>query len=317
MEKRNVIGLVTGAHVIVIGSMLLSQGCGTTRAPLPPEETIVMPPSVPEETAVRPVPVEPVYRPAPMPPMQMPVEPVEADPVVVTPPTETTTYVVKKGDALSVIAKRYDVPLKEVMRINNISDPNMIRINQKLQLPGLINIDQPRPVQRGGSSSSSPAPAVDGSRYVVKAGDALSVIAQRAGVKTADLMRANHITDPNRIQVGQELVIPGGGRVEAPAPADPVAPVIPTAPEVPSFSMPDEAAVEDDVMDATSSEDLGGLPPAPGPQGTAQTHVVEIGDDLLSVASEYNVSIADLRAANNLDSDILVPGRTLIIPSVD
>lgn len=316
MEKRNVVGLVTGAHVIVIGGMLLSQGCGTTRAPLPREETVVMPPSVPEETVVRPVPVEPAYRPAPMPPMQMPEDPVEPTvaPVVVRPTEETTTYIVKKGDALSVIAKRYDVSLQEVMRINNITDANRIRINQKLKLPGIIDIDQPRPVERGGSSARPSAPVASGRRYVVKAGDALSVIAQRAGVKTDELMRANNITDPNRIQVGQELVIPGGGSVDMTAPSTARPPA--EEPELPSFAIPAGDNAEDVSM-GTDRDDLGDLPPAAGPQGSEQTHVVDIGDDLLSVASEYNVSIADLRAANNLDSDILVPGRTLVIPSAE
>jgi len=56
----------------------------------------------------------------------------------------------------------------------------------------------------------------DGS-YVVSRGDSLSVIAQRHGVRTADLRAANNLRG-DVIHVGQELVIPGAGGSGASAP---------------------------------------------------------------------------------------------------
>lgn len=44
--------------------------------------------------------------------------------------------------------------------------------------------------------------------YTVKAGDNLSKIAQSLGINVADLCRVNNITDPSKIYVGQELVLP-------------------------------------------------------------------------------------------------------------
>ncbi len=44
--------------------------------------------------------------------------------------------------------------------------------------------------------------------YTVKPGDNLSKIAQSLGVSVEDLSRANNITDPSKIYVGQELVLP-------------------------------------------------------------------------------------------------------------
>ncbi len=45
-------------------------------------------------------------------------------------------------------------------------------------------------------------------RYVVRDGDSLSAIADRFDVTEAAIMRANNLTDPNRLLVGQELIIP-------------------------------------------------------------------------------------------------------------
>ncbi|WP_051914291.1 LysM peptidoglycan-binding domain-containing protein [Thermorudis peleae] len=44
--------------------------------------------------------------------------------------------------------------------------------------------------------------------YVVQPGDSLFTIAARFHVSAQDLAAANHLTDPNTIQVGQVLIIP-------------------------------------------------------------------------------------------------------------
>lgn len=44
--------------------------------------------------------------------------------------------------------------------------------------------------------------------YTVKSGDSLGVIASKLGVTMADIQKANGITNPDQIQIGQELKIP-------------------------------------------------------------------------------------------------------------
>ena len=53
------------------------------------------------------------------------------------------------------------------------------------------------------------AQEVSGPVYIVQPGDSLSSIASRFSVSLNDLMGANGITDPNQLQAGQQLVIPG------------------------------------------------------------------------------------------------------------
>lgn len=50
---------------------------------------------------------------------------------------ETTTvyyYTVKKGDTLSAIAKKYGTTYKKIAEYNNIADPNVIKVGQKLKI---------------------------------------------------------------------------------------------------------------------------------------------------------------------------------------
>jgi len=52
--------------------------------------------------------------------------------------------------------------------------------------------------------------AKEGISYTVQKGDTLATIAKRTGTKVQDIINANKISDPSRINVGQTLFIPGG-----------------------------------------------------------------------------------------------------------
>jgi murein DD-endopeptidase MepM/ murein hydrolase activator NlpD len=63
-------------------------------------------------------------------------------------------------------------------------------------------------------SAQAPAPPPSstppsGPTYIIQRGDTLSSIADRFNVSMNDLMTANNLSDPNTIQAGQQLVIPG------------------------------------------------------------------------------------------------------------
>lgn len=62
----------------------------------------------------------------------------------------------------------------------------------------------------GAPDSSGATPDVSVTRfiYIVQRGDTLAEISQRFGVPLAELARVNNITDWDRIEVGQELIIP-------------------------------------------------------------------------------------------------------------
>lgn len=52
--------------------------------------------------------------------------------------------------------------------------------------------------------------AKEGVSYTVQRGDTLALIAKKTGAKQQDIINANKLADPSRIQVGQTLFIPGG-----------------------------------------------------------------------------------------------------------
>jgi LysM repeat protein len=54
----------------------------------------------------------------------------------------------------------------------------------------------------------APSPTVGETSYVVQNGDYPEKIAQKFGIKTDELIAANNIDDPQKLQIGQTLKIP-------------------------------------------------------------------------------------------------------------
>lgn len=93
-------------------------------------------------------------------------------------------YKVRKGDTLSKIASKYDVGINELIKENNIKDPNYICIGQKLVIPTKNKV------------------------YNVKAGDTLAKIAGYFKVSLSNLIEINGLDDPDKIYKEQDIIIP-------------------------------------------------------------------------------------------------------------
>lgn len=50
-------------------------------------------------------------------------------------------------------------------------------------------------------------------------------------------------------------------------------------------------------------------------EASSQTHTVSWGESLWKISNWYNVSLQDLRAANNIWDNLIYPGQTLVIPT--
>ena len=55
--------------------------------------------------------------------------------VTPTPSSSDHEYIVKSGDTLSSIARRYNTTYQELARYNNIANPNLIYVNQVIKIP--------------------------------------------------------------------------------------------------------------------------------------------------------------------------------------
>ena len=93
------------------------------------------------------------------------------------------TYIVKSGDNLYAIARRYSISVDKLKDINNLSS-NLLSVGQKLLVP-----------------------KVGGKTYVVKAGDNLYKIAGENSTTVTDLINLNELSTTN-LSIGQVLYLP-------------------------------------------------------------------------------------------------------------
>ena len=116
-------------------------------------------------------------------------------------------YVVRSGDTLYNIARRYSVSTDELTYANQLQNPAVLSVGQALIIPTNRRV------------------------YTVRRGDTLYAIARSYGVSLASLIAANPaISDPNRIYVGQQINIPSQGEYLGEMSSTAMSPTPPTPP---------------------------------------------------------------------------------------
>jgi len=201
------------------------------------------------------------------------------------------SYIVRRGDTLSAIARRHGVTTSALASANGIRRTSALHAGRRLRIPGTVE----RQIADDAAERRPPAPraATAGKQHTVKRGDTLASIARRYGVSQRELASANGVRDQNALRAGQRLSIPGpaadaGGAGPAPARV--------------AAARPEPASVA-------------AARPAPA---RARTYTVRQGDTLSSIARRHGVSVGDLVAANNLSrAGHIRTGQKLRVPGSD
>ena len=165
--------------------------------------------------------------------------------VTYSPPVGSNTYVVKKGDTLWSIARKNNISVDELKKLNNLTS-NSLSLNQVLKLPTSNN-----------DLSTT---------YTVKSGDTLYKIANQFGLSVNELKSINNLST-NNLSIGQVL------------------------------------KVKKDTNNDSATSDK------------SSTYTVKSGDTLYSISRKLNVSVDEIKRANNLTNNLLTVGQTLQIPT--
>lgn len=164
-------------------------------------------------------------------------------------PSGSFPYTIKAGDTLYLLARRYNTTVAAIMAINPGINPNNLQIGQVICIPGTA------PPTRCPAGSFA---------YTIKQGDTLYQLAITYNTTVAAIMAINPGIDPNNLQIGQVICIPGSGT----------------------------------------------------PTCDGFYYVVRQGDTLYSIAMRYNVTVASLIAANpGIDPNNLQIGQVICVPT--
>lgn len=161
---------------------------------------------------------------------------------------------------------------------------------------------------------TTPGPAAPGGNYTIKSGDTLSAIAAQHNTTVAALAAANNISDPNKIQAGATLTIPGTqtqAPVQQPTQPSQPAPVAPTAPTAPKpVSQPTQTVV---TAPKPATVPVANPTPTPtSPSVASSTYTIKSGDTLGAIAAAHGTTITKLAALNNItDPNKIYAGATI------
>ena len=171
-------------------------------------------------------------------------------------PTGTFSYTIRSGDTFWVLAQRYNTTVEAIQRVNPGVNPNNLQIGQVICIPGGTT---PPPPGRCPAGSFS---------YTIRSGDTLWVLANRYNTTVQAIMAINPGLNPNALQIGQVICIPGG-----------------TTP-----------------------------PPGRCPAGSF-SYTIRSGDTLWNLASRYNTTVQAIMAINpGLNPNNLQVGQIICIP---
>lgn len=113
-------------------------------------------------------------------------------------PQGSFAYTIRSGDTLYLLAGRYNTTVDAIMRINPGINPGSLRVGQ------IICIPQATP-----TPPTPPTSCPNGFFHTVRPGDTFFRLSQQYNVSVQAIINANPGIDPNRLQVGQRICIPG------------------------------------------------------------------------------------------------------------
>lgn len=127
-----------------------------------------------------------------------------------------TTIIVGTSDTVDSLAQRYNVPAREIMRVNGLPTPRNLQPGQSLVIPRQAVAAPPA---MAAPQTRPAAVASSGSVHVVNPGETLHSIARRNKMPAAKLAKANNLPVTVQLKTGQRITVPGGVKTAAAAPA--------------------------------------------------------------------------------------------------
>lgn len=140
-----------------------------------------------------------------------------------------TTIIVGTNDTVETLAQRYNVPGREIMRVNGLPTPRNLQPGQSLVIPRQVTASAPS-MSAPQTKPAAAAPA--GSVHVVNPGETLHSIARRNNIHVAKLARANNLPVTTHLKIGQRINVPGmkaAAAAQASGPKSVAAPARPAA----------------------------------------------------------------------------------------
>ncbi|RMF94221.1 MAG: LysM peptidoglycan-binding domain-containing protein, partial [Candidatus Schekmanbacteria bacterium] len=194
---------------------------------------------------------------------------------------ELVIHLVRRGETLSHIARKYGTTVSSIMRWNNLKSAKKIFPNQRLKVYAGLTSKEITP--QIDTAQINNAKKDQSGRYIihkVRRGENLWLISRKYGVTISSLMKWNNIRYANRIKPGQPIKV--------------------YLERVALSSKKNSTVQRTESKNSSTNETI--------------IYKVKKGDSLWSISKKYGVSIENIKRWNNLKySNRLMPGDELRI----
>lgn len=210
----------------------------------------------------------------------------------------TNTYIVKSGDTLYSIAKRYGMTVGDLKALNNLTS-NTLRVGQTLKI----------------RNQETDTDTEDYIVYTIKSGDTLYRIAQAYNVTPNQIMNFNNLNS-TILTVGNTLKIPLSKIEEEEEEIEYVNYTVKRGDSLYSIARSYGVSVNDIMSLNKLNSNLlsvGQTLKIPLSETVDQTYIVRSGDSLYSIARRFNTTVDQIKQKNNLTSNVLSIGQILKI----
>ena len=201
-------------------------------------------------------------------------------------------YKVKSGDTLWSIARLNGVTVNELKAANNLTS-NSLSIGQLLYIP------------------KEETETVETIIYTVKSGDTLYGIANKYNLTVDELKKLNNLTS-NSLSIGQKLNV---SKEEQEAETTYTVVKGDTLYGIANKFGVNVNNLKDINNLSSNTLSIGQVLKIPVSTEDKLTYTVKKGDTLYSIARTYNTDVNTIKRLNNLKSNTLSIGQTLILPS--
>lgn len=99
-------------------------------------------------------------------------------------------YIVQSGDSLSSIAGQFNVSVTDLMAANNITNPNLLTVDQQLVIPGIEGVSGVLQTK------------------LITFGDSFRSFVRHTQMPAQTLVKLNHFASPNQLYAGSTIIVP-------------------------------------------------------------------------------------------------------------
>ncbi|MEN8189810.1 MAG: LysM peptidoglycan-binding domain-containing protein [Thermodesulfobacteriota bacterium] len=219
------------------------------------------------------------------------------------------THIVRKGESLSRICRRYKVNKTTILKVNNLRS-HKLASGTRLRVP--YSTIRYTLLPEGGKEAIAAAKN-NLVLHEIRPGDSLSRISKKYNVPVELIASWNGLRSAHRIRAGQQLALYIESYNNQPVTSGPVVAAA-SSPDTSSQRAEAESKTTDSLIVLSEKKKLKVSTESDTPQFSF--YKVKNGDSLWTISRKFNISPKQIRRWNNMKSNLIHPGDELRLKNV-